>query len=129
MFYLFTFPLHFHLCMRVKYKVNMQSKILCKGLESPLISVYFASKMGNRCSSLLKHVQMYMEIQFTREKHRLYNSNKFEKTLKDIQSSSPDIGCLLCQDTASKMSSSSHWGGQSMTNSVIRVWDHCHVDK
>lgn len=36
--------------------------VLCKNLELPLSSSYFARRMSNSCSDLLKDVQKYMEI-------------------------------------------------------------------
>lgn len=45
--------------------------ILC--LEPLQISLCFASKIGNRCRDILKHVQAYMEIKYRKQKQSLYN--------------------------------------------------------
>lgn len=41
--------------------------MLCKALESFLISLDCVRKIGNRCPELLKHVQIYTETQYIQQ--------------------------------------------------------------
>lgn len=57
-------------------KTPEQYYMLCKGLASPLISLYFSREMGDRCNYLLICVRTYMEIHYIREKLSVYNFNE-----------------------------------------------------
>lgn len=41
-------------------KMTEQVTVLCNNLDPPLTSLYFARKMENRCSNLLKHAPKYL---------------------------------------------------------------------
>lgn len=62
--HMLIFLLH---CFRLNLCIWIYS-ILCRNLESHHIYLYFAGKLGNRCSSLLRRVQTYIEIQYVRQK-------------------------------------------------------------
>lgn len=46
--------------------------------EAPLVSIYFARKMRNGCSDLLKHAVIHENTVYEAKKQDLYNSNKFD---------------------------------------------------
>lgn len=50
----------------------------CKGLEPPLVSSYFARKMVNRCSDLLKQAEIHLNRVYKRQKQSLYKFNKLK---------------------------------------------------
>lgn len=51
------------------------TSVLCKRLEQPFISLYFAKTMGNRYSDLLKHTDLDGNI---KQKQSQYNSNELQ---------------------------------------------------
>lgn len=104
-------------------KETTASKVLCKTLEPPLVSLYFTRKTENSCSNLLKHWQNLSLCDSNKLERKVFGITTFilqpvciplgkcfsqaseisykvfrnstQGFLKDIQSSSFDVGCHL----------------------------------